>query len=146
MVDGAWQPNAAHVIRSPRLVRQLGAPSSTLRAFLEREDSAIFAYVGGEVDACNESTWRCLLGEAAGAVAPGAVLIVDLTGLKFISCGALEILTKQFHWCRRSDIPMRLVTKQEVIRQIVRAHIPTGALPIFPSAMVALGHTEERPA
>lgn len=91
---------------------------------------------------------RCLLSEAAAAaaVAPGAVLIIDLTGLTFIRCGALEVLTKQFHWCRRRDIAMRLVTRQEVIRQVVSACMPSDALPIFPSAAEALGRSEERAA
>jgi anti-anti-sigma factor len=137
MVDVTGQPTAAHTGLTPRLVRQLGAPSNTMRAFIERDDSAVIVYVGGEVDACNESTWRRLLGEAAAAAAPGAALIVDLTGLKFVSCSALEALIRQSHWCRRHDVQMRVVTEQAVIRQVVGACAPAHEVPIFPSVDLA---------
>ena len=144
MVDVTGQPIATQIGLTPRLLRQLGAPSSTMRAFVERDDSAVIVYVGGEVDACNESTWRRLLGEAAAAAAPGVALIVDLTGLKFVSCSALEALIRQSHWCRRYDVQMRLVTEQAVIRQVVGACVQAHEMPIFPSVDVALDRSDRQ--
>jgi len=138
MVDVAGQLIFVRVGLIPRLLRQLGAPSNTMRGFVERDDSAVIVHVHGEVDACNESTWRRLLGEAASAAAPGAALIVDLTGLKYVSCSALEALIRQSHWCRRYDVQIRLVTEQSVIRKVIRASVPADAMPIFPSIDVAL--------
>jgi anti-anti-sigma factor len=149
MADATGQPVATHISLTPRLLRQLGAPSSTMRAFVERDDAAVVVYVGGEVDARNESTWRRLLGEAAVAAAPGAVLIVDLRGLRFVSCSAMEALIRQSHWCRRYGVQLRLVTEQAVIRQVVQACVPAHEMPIFPSVDVALDRSDRhcvRPA
>ena len=49
---------------STRLVAELGDPHSTLRATTDRSGAAVIISAGGEIDACNERTWRRLISEA----------------------------------------------------------------------------------
>jgi hypothetical protein len=79
--------SSPHVTLSTRLVYELGDPRSTLRAATDRRGAAVLIYAGGEIDACNEHTWRHLVSEAAAVVEAPGPLIVDVTGLDFI-CGA----------------------------------------------------------
>ena len=70
---------------SPRLVSGLGSEHSTLRAALQSFDSAVIVYVGGEIDACSEETWRLLLAEASAFAADPQLFIVDVNGVDFMS-------------------------------------------------------------
>src|ERR1700761_1377921 len=142
MVDRSERPLSTRVGLSARLLQQLGAPSSTLRAVVERFDAAVVVHAGGEVDASNDSTWRRLLVEAAAAAAPDAALIVDLAALKFVSCSALEALSQQSQWCRRHGVQIRLVTEQSAISLVVTASAHGSPIPTFPSVGLALGHEE----
>lgn len=56
---------AAPLRLSAKLVSELGAETSTLRAAVQGFEAAVIVYVGGEIDALNDETWRSLLTEAS---------------------------------------------------------------------------------
>jgi anti-anti-sigma factor len=123
---------------STRLVYELGDPHSTLRATTDRRGSAVLIYAGGEIDACNEQTWRHLVSEAANAVETPGPLVVDVTGLDFMACCALEVLADEAENCRRRGVELRLVSPQPIVARIVDACGLSGMLPIYPTADSAL--------
>ncbi|WAJ47657.1 anti-sigma factor antagonist [Mycobacterium sp. Aquia_216] len=123
---------------STRLVYDLGDPHSTLRATTDRRGPAVLIYAGGEIDACNEQTWRRLVSEAANAVEAAGSLIVDVTGLDFIACCAVEVLADEAENCRRRGVELRLVSPQPIVARIVDACGLSGVLPIYPTADSAL--------
>lgn len=112
---------AAPLRLSPRLVSELGAEQSTLRAAVQGFDAAVIAYVGGEIDACNDDTWRLLLEEVAGFVAAPQLFIVDLNGVDFISCSAFLALAEEAARCRARGIELCLVSPQSSIGRTVAA-------------------------
>ncbi|ORB75861.1 anti-sigma factor antagonist [Mycobacterium scrofulaceum] len=127
-----------HLMLSTKLVYELGDPTSTLRATADRSGPAVLIYAGGEVDACNEHTWRQLLGEVAGvAVAPGP-LVVDVTGLEFMGCCAFAVLADEAKRCKERGIELRLVSREPIVARIVDACGLSGLLPIYPTADSAL--------
>ena len=123
---------------STRLVYELGDPHSTLRATTDRRGPAVLIYAGGEIDACNEHTWRHLVSEAASGVASPGPLIVDVTGLDFIACCAVEVLADKAQELRRRRVELRLVSPQPIMARIVDACGLSGVLPIYPTADSAL--------
>jgi anti-anti-sigma factor len=123
---------------STRLVYELGDPHSTLRATTDRRGPAVLIYAGGEIDACNEHTWRHLVSEAAGVVTSVGPLIVDITGLDFMACCAFSVLAEEAENLRRRGVELRLVSRQPVVARIVDACGLSGVLPIYPTAESAL--------
>lgn len=123
---------------STRLVYELGDPHSTLRATTDRNGAAVLINAGGEIDACNEHTWRHLVSEAAGVVIPPGPFVVDVTGLDFMGCCAFSVLADEAHRCRERGIELRLVSREPIIARIVDACGLGGMLPIYPSADAAL--------
>lgn len=127
-----------HLMLSTRLVYELGDPHSTLRATTDRCDGAVLIYAGGEIDACNERTWRHLVTEAANLVTPPGPLVVDVTGLDFMGCCAFAVLAEQARQCRRRGIELRLVSRQPIVARIVDACGLSGMLPIYSTTDSAL--------
>ncbi|HWF29490.1 MAG TPA: anti-sigma factor antagonist, partial [Mycobacterium sp.] len=127
-----------HLMLSTRLVYELGDPHSTLRATTDRCDAAVLINAGGEIDACNEHTWRHLVTEAASVVTPPGPLVVDLTGLDFIGCCAFAVLAEQAQRCDRRGIELRLVSRHPLVARIVEACGLNGVLPIYPTTDSAL--------
>ena len=127
-----------HLTLSTRLVAELGDMHSTLRATTQRSGSAVVIYAGGEIDACNESTWRRLQGEAAAAVSPPGPLVIDTNGLDFMGCCAFAVLADEAKQCHGRGIELRLVTLQPVVARTVAACGLTGLLPIDQSVDAAL--------
>ncbi|MCV7163266.1 anti-sigma factor antagonist [Mycobacterium stomatepiae] len=123
---------------STRLIYELGDPHSTLRATTDRRGTAVVIYAGGEIDACNEETWRRLVSEAAGVVTCPGPLIVDVTDLDFIACCAVEALAAEAETLRRRGVELRLVSPQRIVARIVDACGLGGVLPIYPTADSAL--------
>ncbi|WP_025735263.1 anti-sigma factor antagonist [Mycobacterium genavense] len=121
-----------------RLVHQLSDPHSTLRATTDRRGAAVLIYAGGEIDACNEQTWRGLVSEAAGVAASPGSLIVDVTGVDFIACCAVEVLAEEAAALRRRGVELRLVSPQRIVARIVDACGLGGVLPIYPTVDAAL--------
>ncbi|WP_407687884.1 anti-sigma factor antagonist [Mycobacterium sp. HUMS_1102779] len=126
---------------STRLVYELGDPHSTLRATTDRVGGAVLVNAGGEVDACNEHTWRQLVSEAAGVVTTPGPLVVDVTGLDFMGCCAFAVLADEAERCRTRGIELRLVSREPIVARIVAACGLSGVLPIYPTADAALGTT-----
>lgn len=124
---------------STRLVYELGDPHNRLRATTDRRGPAVLIYAGGEIDACNEHTWRHLVSEAASGVASPGPLIIDVTGLDFMACCAVELLAEQAENCRQRGVELRLVSPQPIVARIVDACGLSGVLPIYPTADSALG-------
>ncbi|MCV7408761.1 anti-anti-sigma factor [Mycobacterium florentinum] len=124
---------------STRLVHELGDPHSTLRATTDRSGTAVLIYAGGEIDACNEQTWRSLVSEAAGVATASGPLIVDVTGLDFMACCAVEVLAAEAEALHRRGVELRLVSPQRIVSRIVDACGLGGVLPIYPTVDSALG-------
>ncbi len=123
---------------STRLVYELGDPHSTLRATTDRNGAAVLINAGGEVDACNEHTWRRLVSEAASVVIPPGPFVVDVTGLDFMGCCAFAALADEAQRCRDRGIELRLVSHESIVARIVDACGLNGVLPIYPTADAAL--------
>lgn len=127
-----------HLMLSTRLVYELGDPRSTLRATTDRFGGAVLITAGGEVDACNEDTWRHLVSEAASVVTPPGPLVVDVSDLDFMGCCAFAVLAEQAQRCHRRGAELRLVSRRPVVARIVKACGLSGALPIYPTTDSAL--------
>lgn len=123
---------------STRLLYELGDPNSTLRATTDRRGPAVVISAGGEIDACNERTWRHLVAEAASVVTAPGPFVVDVTGLDFMACCAFTVLAQESQRCRDRGIEMRLVTHQPIVYRIVDACGLGRALPIYPTVDSAL--------
>ena len=128
----------AHPMLSTQLVYELGDPRSTLRATADRSGPAVLINAGGEIDACNERTWRHLVSEAASVVAPPGPFVVDVTGLDFMGCCAFAVLADEAQRCQHRGIELRLVSHQPAVARIVDVCGLGRVLPIYPSADSAL--------
>jgi anti-anti-sigma factor len=139
--DGMSPMSSPHLSLSTRLVSDLGDEHSTLRATTDRTGPAVLIHTGGEIDACNEDTWRQLVGEAAHFVTPPGPFIVDVTGLDFMGACAFAVLADEAQRCRRRGVELRLVSRQPIVRRIAGACGLSEVLPIYPTADAALaGH------
>jgi len=128
----------SHLTLSTKLVYELGDPNSTLRATADRNDASVVIYAGGEIDACNEDTWRHLISEAAsGVTAPGS-FVVDVTGLDFMGCCAFAVLAEEAKGCQKRGVDLRLVSCDPIVTRIVDACGLGGVLPIYPTVDSAL--------
>lgn len=130
--------STTHLMLSTKLVYELGDPHSTLRATADRSGSAVLVYAGGEVDACNEHTWRQLITEAASGVTGPGPFVVDVTGLVFMGCCAFAVLAEAAERCRDRGIELRLVSCEPLVTRIVDACGLGGVLPVYPTADSAL--------
>jgi anti-anti-sigma factor len=130
--------SSPHLTLSTRLVYELGDPHSTLRATTDRRGNSLLIYAGGEIDACNERTWRHLVSEAASLVTPPGSLIVDVTGLDFMGCCAFAALADEAERCQRRGVELRLVSSQPVVARIVDACGLSRVLHVYPTADSAL--------
>ncbi|BBZ44806.1 anti-sigma factor antagonist [Mycobacterium parmense] len=127
-----------HLMLSTRLVYELGDPHSTLRATTDRFGPAVLINAGGEIDACNEHTWRRLVGEAAGVVTAPGPFVVDVTNLDFMGCCAFAVLADEARRCRQRGIELRLVSHRSIVARIVDACGLNSLLPVYPTADSAL--------
>ena len=127
-----------HLMLSTRLVYELGDPLSKLRATTDRCGAAVVINAGGEIDACNEHTWRHLVCEAASGVTVPGPLVVDVTGLDFMGGCAFAVLAEEAERCRRRGIELRLVSRQPIVARVVDACGLSGLLPIYPTPDSAL--------
>ena len=120
-------------------------PHSMLRITAERVGSAVVVHAGGEIDARNTTTWRCVLDEVtAAAVAPGPV-VIDLDGLDFLSCSAFAALSEAADRCRSQGIPLRLVSTRSAVDRVLAATGGQDQLPVFGDVWAAV-ETENTPA
>jgi anti-anti-sigma factor len=134
----AEQTSIPHLMLSTRLVSELGDSRSTLRATTDRRGAAVIISAGGEIDACNERTWRHLVSEAASVVIPPGPFVVDVTGLDFMGCCAFAVLADEARRCRERGIELRLVTTEPLVIRIVDACGLNRVLPIYPTTDAAL--------
>lgn len=131
-------PFSSHLMLSTRLVYELGDPHSTLRATADRSGPAVLIHAGGEIDACNEHTWRQLLDEAAAVVTAPGSFVVDVSGLDFMGCCAFAALADEAERCRDRGVELLLVSHQPVVTRIVKACGLSHLLPVYPSVDAAL--------
>jgi anti-anti-sigma factor len=135
------EPFSAHLMLSARLVYELGDPHSTLRATTDRSGPAVLIHAGGEVDACNEHTWRQLVREAADGVAAPGPFVVDVSGLDFMACCAFAVLADEAEHCRRRGIEVHVVSRQPIVARIIKACGLSELLPVYPTVDSALATT-----
>lgn len=128
----------SHLTLSTKLVYELGDPNSTLRATADRRGPSVVIYAGGDVDACNEDTWRHLVCESASGVTAPGPFVVDVTGLDFMGCCAFSVLADEARSCQERGIDLRLVSCAPVVTRIVDACGLSGVLPIYPTVDSAL--------
>ena len=128
---------------SPRLVSGLGAERSTLRAAVQSFDSAVIVYVGGEIDACSEETWRLLLAEASAFAADPQLFIVDVSGVDFMSCSSYQALADEAVRCRARGINLCLVSLDSAVSRIVAACGLSDVLTVHTSAPQSLQLMEQ---
>lgn len=136
--------SATHLTLSTKLVYKLGDPHSTLRATTDRSGPAVLIYAGGEIDACNEDTWRHLVSEAASGVSAPGPFVVDVTGVEFMACCAFAVLAEEARRCQERGIDLRLVSYEPIVARIVDACGLSGVLPIYPTAHSALAAAARR--
>lgn len=129
---------STHLMLSTRLVYELGNHDSTLRATTDRSGPAVIISAGGEVDACNEHTWRHLVSEAARVVTLPGPFVVDVTGLDFMGCCAFAVLADEARRCLDRGVELRLVSHEPLVTRIVDACGLNGVLPIYPTVDSAL--------
>jgi anti-anti-sigma factor len=134
----AYPGTPNHLVLSTRLLAELGSAHSKLRATTQRDGSAVIVYAGGEIDACNENTWRHLLVEAGAAVTAPGILVVDTSGLDFIGCCAFSVLADELDLCRQRGVDLRLASCQRAVSRIVGACGLGDVLPVYPSVDSAL--------
>lgn len=134
----AEQLPTTHLMLSTKLVYELGDPHSTLRATADRCGPAVLIYAGGEIDACNEHTWRHLVSEAAGVVTAPGPFVVDVTGLEFMGSCAFAVLADEAKRCQKRGIDLRLVSCEPIVARIIDACGLGGVLPIYPTVDSAL--------
>jgi anti-anti-sigma factor len=127
-----------HLMLSTRLVSELGDTRSTLRATTDRSGAAVIINAGGEIDACNEHTWRELVSEAASVVILPGPFVVDVTGIDFMGCCAFTVLADEARACRERGIELRLVSCDPIVSRIIDACMLNHLLPIYPTADAAL--------
>jgi anti-anti-sigma factor len=133
--------SSPHLTLSTRLVHELGDPHSTLRATTDRNGAAVIINAGGEIDACNEHTWRRLVSEAASIVIPPGPFVIDVSGLEFMGCCAFAVLAEAAQRCRERGIELRLVSCEPVVARIVDACGLNRLLPVYPTSDAALAST-----
>jgi anti-anti-sigma factor len=129
---------SSHLTLSTRLVYQLGDPRSTLRAITDRTGEAVVIHAGGEIDACNEHTWRQLVTEAAASATLPGPLVIDVSDVDFMGCCAYAVLAEAAERCRPRGVELRLVTHAPVVGRIVAACGLSDVLPIYPTVDHAL--------
>lgn len=113
-------------------------PHSMLRVTAERVGSAVVVHAGGQIDASNTTTWRCVLDEVtAAAVVPGPV-VIDLDGLDFLSCSAFAALREAADRCRSQGVTLRLVSTQPAVDRVLAATGWQDQLPVFRDVWAAV--------
>ncbi|MHA7652171.1 anti-sigma factor antagonist [Mycobacterium sp. ML4] len=112
---------AAPLRLSPRLVSELGAETSTLRAAVQGFEAAVIVYAGGEIDAFNDDTWRLLLAEASAFAGPPQVFMVDVNSVEFMSCSSFLALADEASRCRERGIGLCLVSLHPSVARTVAA-------------------------
>jgi len=132
------EPFSTHLLLSTRLLYALGDPNSTLRATTDRRGPAVLIHAGGEIDACNERTWRQLLEEAAAAVTAPGPFVVDVSGLDFMGCCAFAALADEAERCRDRGVELHLVSPQPIVARIVEACGLSRMLSVYPTVEAAL--------
>ncbi|QLL05717.1 anti-sigma factor antagonist [Mycobacterium vicinigordonae] len=135
---------AAPLRLSPRLVAELGAEQSTLRAAVQGFGSAVIAYVGGEIDAYNDETWRVLLAEASAFAAAPQLFIVDINSVDFMSCSSYLALAEQAAHCRERGVDLCLVSQQPSVRHIIAACGLDDVVAVYTSAPQILQLMEQK--
>lgn len=135
-----------HLMLSTRLLTEMGNARSKLRATAQRDGSAVVVYAGGEIDACNEDTWRRLLVEATAAVITPGIVVVDTSNLDFMGCCAFSVLADESDTCRQRGVQLRLASSQPAVMRIVAACGLADVLSVHPSVDSALTLSAEVPS
>lgn len=117
---------------------QFRGTQSGLRSFTEISGSAVVIHVGGAIDASNQSSWQCLVGQSASlAIAPGP-FVVDVRDLEFMGSGGYGVLAREAEQCQRRGVNLRLVSSQPVVARTIAACGLQRLLPLHPSVDAAL--------
>lgn len=132
------EPGLTPVSLSTRLISELGDPRSRLRATTQSNGPVVIIRAGGEIDACNEDTWRRLVSEAAALVTPPGPFVVDVSDLGFMGCCAISVLADEAERCRSRGVGLRLVSCNPSVARIIKACELSVVLPVHPTMDSAL--------
>lgn len=90
-----------------------------LDATFEHRGDATILHVHGEVDAYTLPAWRRLLREAAATIAAPGPMVIDTSGLGFMSGRSLVVLAEEAEACSRRGIRVRIVGDRLVVGRVV---------------------------
>ncbi|MEU6191576.1 anti-sigma factor antagonist [Nocardia sp. NPDC047038] len=90
-----------------------------LDATIEHRGNATVVHVHGEVDAYTLPAWRRLLYEAGATTAAPGSIVIDASGLGFMSCRSLLILAEESEACLRRGVRLRVVGDRLVVARVV---------------------------
>lgn len=83
--------------------------------------SGAVLYARGEVDAYTLATWRRVLCETSAAYRVSGPVIVDITGLDFISASGLAALANQANTCREHGNDLVVVSRASIAHRVAAA-------------------------
>ncbi|MBU3066005.1 anti-sigma factor antagonist [Nocardia sp. NEAU-G5] len=102
-----------------------------LSAVIARRGSAVVFRPQGEADAYTLRIWQRLLRQACEATDAPGLLVVETTGLRFISCRAFTVLADEADRCRSRGIELRLAGNQPVVTRLIDVAGLGGQLPVY---------------
>ncbi|WP_343600926.1 anti-sigma factor antagonist [Mycobacterium sp.] len=95
--------------------------AARLQTVTDRRDSAVILQARGEVDAYTLPAWQRIVRETAAHATTAGPVIVDITGLDFISCSALATLASQAEVCREQGSDLAMVCRAGVVHRVAAA-------------------------
>ncbi|MGH3525501.1 MAG: anti-sigma factor antagonist [Mycobacterium sp.] len=114
------------------------AAASRLQIEVDQRGCAVIVHARGELDAYTMPIWRRVTREASAQATPPGPVIVDISRLDFISCGALVALALDADVCRARRINLIVVSRASTVHRIVAATDLDARLPIHSSTESAL--------
>lgn len=114
------------------------AGESTLGLRRETHRLGMIVRVAGEIDLNSHLDLRSELLDACTAVSPPAQLVVDLTGVEFLSSVGLSELLTAHELASSQRTPMRLVVTQRLVLRPIQVTGLDRKLDIYPSVEEAL--------
>ncbi|WP_216893880.1 anti-sigma factor antagonist [Nocardia alni] len=115
-----------------------------LSATTDRRGTAVVLRPRGEIDAYTLQIWQRLIRQASAAAEPPGPIVLDTTGIEFMSCTALGVLADEADRCRRHGIALHLAGDQPAIVRLITVAGLSEKLPSYSGVDSALIAAESR--
>ncbi len=115
-----------------------------LSATTDRRGTAVILRPRGEIDAYTLRIWQQLIRQASAAAEPPGPVVLDTTGIEFMSCTALGVLADEADRCRSQGIVVHLTVDQPAIVRLITIAGLGEKLPSYSSVDTALVTAESR--